>query len=168
MKIRNPTYVMYLAGCSRCQKRLRGVNTRCRKSFGASIRRNLCGSICVFLIFLLFLFSLPLFPARAFAFFNGHTALCENAVSLMRVDTFSPDGLMCLVVSPAGAGDGNDVVVSPARSWGSGADDACATPGDFAATPGDFVATGGDFFSRSGGSHGRGKASPAATPVSYG
>ena len=119
------------------------------------------------LIILLFsFFSLPLFPARAFAFFNGHTALCENAVSLMRVDSFSPDSLDCLVVSPAGTGE--SVIVSPAGSWGSGADDACATPGDYAATSGDFVATGGDFFSRSGGSHGRGKASPAATPVSYG
>ena len=122
----------------------------------------------LFIILLFSFLSLPLSPARAFAFFNGHTALCENAISLMRVDTFSPDGLMCLVVSPAGTGDGNDVVVSPAGSWVSGADDACATPGDYAATPGDFVATGGDFFSRSGGSHGRGKASPAATPVSYG
>ena len=160
MKIRNPTNVMYLTGSSHSQMRLRGVNTRCRKSFDASIRRNLCGSICVFLIFLLFLFSLPLFPARAFAFFNGHTALCENAVSLMRVDSFSPDGLDCLDGSPAGAGDGNNLVVSPAGegeivvvspagddgsliispagSWGSGADGACATPGDYAATPGNY------------------------------
>ena len=143
MKIRNPTNVMYLTGSSHSQMRLRGI--------------------CIFITLLLFsFFSLPLFPAQAFAFFNGHTALCENAVSLMRVDTFSPDGLMCLVVSPAGTGDGNDVVVSPAGSWGSGDDDACATPGDYAATSGDFIPCAG------GSSGGRDRdASPAATPGNY-
>ena len=114
----------------------------------------------LFIILLFSFLSLPLFPARAFAFFNGHTALCENAVSLMRVDTFSPDGLMCLVVSPAGTGE--SVIVSPAGSWGSGADGACATPGDYAATPGDFIhRTGG----RTGGRDR--DASPAATPGNY-